>query len=160
MAHAFKVIPAKPTFGTVRPLFYQDDYLAAKKRAVLFANAQSNINTNSRYSKDTFDYETYYLLRYNTLPRSEVNRSNLIYNLYSQENLTSVNSVARNTNLLVPATINSTNTPFYNYYSIDPIGQLFGRSQCGELNYVNYMQPDYCLQRPIDGNLDEYQLDV
>jgi hypothetical protein len=29
--------------------------------------------------------------------------------------------------------------PFYFKYQTDPIGELFGKSQCGELNYVHYM---------------------
>jgi hypothetical protein len=29
--------------------------------------------------------------------------------------------------------------PFYQQYYIDPCGELFGNSQCGELNYTSYM---------------------
>jgi hypothetical protein len=147
MAHAFKVIPAKPAFGTVRPLFYQNDYLNIKKRNALFVKP----NINAR----TFDYESFYLLRYNRSLRNQVNQSNLIYNLYSVENLANINTVSTNSNTSIEtSSVNPTNQPFYKYYTIDPNGQLFGRSQCGELNYFNYMQPNYCINRPSNGNLD------
>ena len=29
--------------------------------------------------------------------------------------------------------------PFYFYYTIDPLGELFGKTPCGILNYTNYM---------------------
>jgi hypothetical protein len=29
--------------------------------------------------------------------------------------------------------------PFYQLFYIDPCGELFGNSQCGELNYTSYM---------------------
>jgi hypothetical protein len=39
-----------------------------------------------------------------------------------------------------PIPINQLNEiPFYINYTIDPYGQLFGNSQCGELNYTKYM---------------------
>jgi hypothetical protein len=34
---------------------------------------------------------------------------------------------------------NTSSTPFYQLYYIDPCGKLFGNSQCGELNYTSYM---------------------
>jgi len=33
--------------------------------------------------------------------------------------------------------------PFYFKYQIDPRGELFGKSQCGELNYTHYMMIFY-----------------
>jgi hypothetical protein len=37
-----------------------------------------------------------------------------------------------------PVIINST-TVFYKQYAIDPLGQLFGNTPCGILNYTKYM---------------------
>uniref|UniRef100_A0A6C0E361 Uncharacterized protein n=1 Tax=viral metagenome TaxID=1070528 RepID=A0A6C0E361_9ZZZZ len=131
MAHAFQTIPAKPTFGTIQPIIYQSDYLNIKKRQIL-----SNIRCSPNLG-----YNYYYLL-YKPSYVNQINPFNLNYGLYSQENLTEVNTLARNNALSVP--VNTTNpslTPFYNYYTIDPQGQLFGNSPCGQLNYVNYMQP-------------------
>ena len=145
MAHAFKTIPAKPAFGTIRPLLYQDDYLTIKKSAALYAQPIT-------YNR-ALNYENYYLARYNRLLRKQINPSNLIYNLYSVENLTGVNSVGINPTGTPATKINPTLKPFYQYYTIDPNGQLFGNSQCGELNYVNYMRPNYCLERAVNGQL-------
>jgi hypothetical protein len=33
----------------------------------------------------------------------------------------------------------SADYPFYFYYTIDPLGELFGKTSCGTLNYTNYM---------------------
>jgi hypothetical protein len=130
MAHAFKTIPAKPAFGTAQPLFYQSDYLNIKKRQIL-----SKIRCNPNWG-----YDYYYLVNKPSQP--EINPFSLVYNLYSKENLCDVNTLAYNNNLNVPVTkINPLSTPLYKYYTIDPQGQLFGNTQCGELNYVNYMQP-------------------
>lgn len=38
-----------------------------------------------------------------------------------------------------PVTIDSTATiPFYYTYTIDPLGELFGQTPCGVLNYTKY----------------------
>jgi len=145
MAHAFKTIPAKPTFGTVRPLLYQDDYLTIKKRNALFATPL--------YNSGPLNYETYYLSRHNRLLRTQVNTSNLIYNLYSVENLTGVTSVGINPYGNQATKINPASVPFYQYYTVDPKGQLFGNSQCGELNYVHYMRPNFCLKNPVNDQI-------
>ena len=36
MAHAFKTISAKPTFGTLQPNLYQSDYINRKKGIIVF----------------------------------------------------------------------------------------------------------------------------
>lgn len=112
-------IPAKPTFGTVKPLLYPSDYLDLK---------------NARAMR------SYYLM-------NKYNKYNLVYNLYSKENLKYVSTVGSNVNSNNPTTatkINPTLKPFYQFYNIDYKGQLFGNSQCGELNYVNYVEPQLC----------------
>ena len=40
-------------------------------------------------------------------------------------------------------TINSGLKPFYQNYILDPKGKLFGNSQCGELNFTHYMEPNF-----------------
>ena len=131
MTHAFKTIPAKPTFGTVQPLLYQSDYLNSKKRQAL---------ANRKPIDASISYDAYLL--YNPRVATQINPFNLVYNLYSQENLYNINTLAHNKNLTVPVTkINPLLKPLYNHYTIDPQGQLFGNIPCGELNYVNYMRP-------------------
>jgi hypothetical protein len=54
-----------------------------------------------------------------------------------------LNTSAENTKINVNSsgqyTNNNVATPFYQVNTIDPIGALFGNSQCGELNYTQYM---------------------
>jgi hypothetical protein len=38
-----------------------------------------------------------------------------------------------------PVQIDPSTDTFYLDYTIDPLGELFGASQCGELNYTRYM---------------------
>ena len=121
---------AKQCFGNLQNYNNANDYLLHKKQRLL------KFNHNIKY-KNTYDY--YYLNRQN-LPIKQFNTSNLIYNLYSQENLQNVN-VLTNSNGQVNPYINPSLNPFYKYYKIDPLGELFGNTQCGINNFVNYMEP-------------------
>ena len=129
MAHAFKTISAKPTFGTLQSNNSQSDYVNRKKRTVTSCKRSLICQKNS----------------------------NLISCQYSTENLKGVCTVSslspyiaptpcsqevpctpcQNNNLVIIDPQNATST-FYNQYNIDPLGQLFGNSQCGELNYTMY----------------------
>jgi hypothetical protein len=39
-----------------------------------------------------------------------------------------------------PINVATATKPFYFTNTIDPLGQLFGNSQCGELGYTHYMR--------------------
>ena len=140
MNHLFP-IPAKPTFGTVKPLLYSSDYLNLKKTREI--RRESLINKYKNY--DDFYLSSHY--------KNEINKYNLVYGLYSQENLNHVATVGTNINTENPPSIatkiNPTLKPFYQFYNIDYKGELFGNSQCGELNYVNYVEPQFskCLEK-------------
>lgn len=145
MNHLFP-IPAKPTFGTVKPLLYSSDYLNLKKTREI--RRESLINKYKNYGS----YENHYLSHQYSY-RNKFDRYNLIYNLYSQENLNHVATVGTGINTETPPSIatkiNPTLKPFYQFYNIDYKGELFGNSQCGELNYVNYVEPQLskCLEK-------------
>ena len=124
MAHAFKTIPAKSTFGTLQKDFYQSDYINRKKKLIC---------------------------RNNNL---HINKSNLIFGQYSKSNLYNVCTVSKGPPPSIPCEFNNCNpcqnssnviidpnsiTPFYFNYTIDPLGELFGTTSCGILNYTNYM---------------------
>ena len=130
----FAPIPAKPTFGTVQPLLYSSDYLNYKKtRALNCVCYPTNIKPN---------YNNYYLTLDRRIFRNELNKTNLVYGLYSKENLKYVTPISSNT--LQPtavSVIQPSSVPFYQYYIIDQKGELFGNTQCGENNFVNYMEP-------------------
>jgi hypothetical protein len=160
MAHAFKTISAKPTFGTLRENIYQSDYINRKKGAIIFCTASSRCqrikNAPSYNTLNLYNIGRYKLSldKCNIL---QVNKSNLIIGQYTKLNLKSICTVS---SLLpyssphpdqcnspdcngcpnsAPITINPDKI-FYEDYIIDPLGQLFGTSQCGELNYTQYMK--------------------
>lgn len=161
MAHAFAPIPAKPAFGTLKENLYQSDYITRKKAKYTYCRTptycQKMTNSNS-YAK----LYLYNLGRYsqglencNVIP---VNKGNLIIGQYSKLNLQNVctvssgpppsqpcgpspdqpNVVCNPCQNTVPVQIDPSSI-FYQSYTIDPLGELFGASQCGELNYTRYM---------------------
>jgi len=160
MAHAFKTISAKPTFGTLKDNLYQSDYINRKKGLITFCNTPSKCNKIYK-SPNYSTYNSFNLGRYqlsldncNILP---VNKSNLIIGQYTKENLSNICTIQNifpytkpepcgsnspcipcqnNTPVIIdPSSI----SPFNFNHIIDPLGELFGTTQCGELNYTQYM---------------------
>jgi len=156
MAHAFKIIPAKPTFGTLRSNTntFQSDYITNKKARLAYCNASDKCAKNSSsYNQMNLlnngrRLSNKYLANNGLIP---FNKSNLIAGLYSKMDLENVctlingfpcnnidtscaacqNAVSINSGASVP--LNWTNT-------IDPVGALFGNTQCGIENFTNYMK--------------------
>ena len=140
MAHAFPIISAKPTFGTVYPLLYPSDYLRIKQARA--SKGSKGAKGSNPYYRQYENFDQYYLSKSN-LYKSRVNKNNLVYNLYSQENLKDVPTVGIGINTNDPKTATNIDPklkPFYQYYNMDYKGALFGNSQCGTLNYVNYVE--------------------
>lgn len=150
MAHAFKTIPAKPTFGNIRPNMFQSDYIKRKKALSTF---QSKIINKKCYSNS---YDAKYLLNkgkyyygINNCDMLPVNKSNLIAGQYSKMDLQDVCDITTFSATIDPSENDcidgctsvqlDPSVIFYENYVIDPCGQLFGKSQCGELNYTHYM---------------------
>lgn len=154
MAHAFPPIYAKPTFGTLRENLYQSDYIKRKKGKITVCNSPSYCNriTNS----DSYEKRNSYNLgiyarsleNCNVIP---VNKGNLIMGQYTKLDLkhvctvipttpcTDINTCGNCDNGNPVKIDQSSSTPFYYDNTIDPAGELFGSSQCGELNYTHYM---------------------
>jgi hypothetical protein len=146
MARAFQIISAKPTFGSNAPIIYQSDYINTKKR---------KCNMNKVYDFSSYELKNAHLYYNNYL----VNKSNLISGQYTKLNL---NNICVNSNIFPyfkpvpcstdypcnpcqnnnPVIINPINAtiPFYQTNINDPLGELFGKTQCGELNYTQYME--------------------
>ena len=80
-----------------------------------------------------------------------VNKNNLIAGLYYKMNLNNVCVIGDGPpcpdidtcySCLTAAKIDvSSDEPFYQNNTIDPIGELFGNSQCGINNFTHYMEP-------------------
>lgn len=125
---------AKATFGTLKHNLYQGDYINAKKNYSLYCK--------KKCKKYKFYYNTY----------------NLIMGQYTKSDLKDVCVISLGnpptaycsddtpcdpcqTTDQVP--INTTSSiPFYFNQTVDPLGQLFGSTQCDQLNYIRYMVPN------------------
>jgi hypothetical protein len=158
MAHAFKTISAKPTFGTLKENLYQSDYINRKKGIITVCNYPSRCQrirvAPSYNTRNSFNIGRYALSlkNCNVLP---VNKGNLIIGQYAKQNLKDICTVSPIDAIVQPEPCSSecnpcqnngpviidpnSDLPFYQSYQIDPLGQLFGKSQCGELNYTHYM---------------------
>ena len=113
---------AKPSFQSNKETLTGSDYITRKKRNLTCCS--SNVTPYSR---------------------NYVNGS-LNMNLFTTLNLTNVCVIDSSSNLLQCTTnLNYTTnslTPFFENYTIDPNGCLFGNSQCGINNFQNYIVPN------------------
>lgn len=156
MAHAFKTISAKPTFGNTTPTTYQSDLTAHKKLQQLYCAS----SLPCKKITQTNNYANLYLFKSNNAhtccQNFPVSKTNLVAGQYTILDLVNVCTASKqmNTNPVVPFVCdkpvkmlvdpstgvwNSSTTSFYQDVSIDPNGELFGNTQCGEMNYANYM---------------------
>lgn len=145
MAHAFKKIPAKPTFGALKPNLYQSDYITNKKAKIAFCD----VNNVSNYNQLNLYNRGKYLNSLEVGNISSFDKSDLIFGLYSKMDLTNVCSVingppCNNIDSCIGCdevtTIDiSSSSPFYFTNTIDPVGELFGNTTCGTNNFINYM---------------------
>lgn len=135
---------AKSTFGTLKQNCYQSDYINRIKRKKTFCNNQTTCDRQNIF---------------NNLDNCNIfstNKYNLIVGQYTKSNMKNVCVVSVGspptqycsnlnpcdpcqTTDQVPIIVSSSAIPFYMANTIDPLGELFGRSQCGELNYNKYM---------------------
>lgn len=168
MSHAFAPIPAKPAFGTLREKLYQSDYLERKKAKLVYCNnptfCNKSIYTHSYDKRNLYNWGRY-ARSLETCSIIPVNKGNLVIGQYSQLDLNNVCTVIPTTktpcNLIngcapctnfTPVPINPLSSiPFYQTNNIDPLGELFGNSQCGKLNYTNFMV-FYPPQIPLSNN--------
>lgn len=148
MAHAFNTNPAKQAFGNIRQNMFQSDYIKRKK-------AISTLHSTRWNKNNVYGYETKYLLNrgkyyygINNCDVLPVNKKNLIAGQYTKMDLQDVCDITTFTTSdpsgnecldgCTPVQLD-TAVIFYENYVIDPCGQLFGKSQCGELNFTHYM---------------------
>jgi hypothetical protein len=168
MAHAFKTIPGKPAFGTLKQVVFQSDYLGKKKAQRTVCTSQANcgkIKNAKSYEQVNQHKEGFRLnaaKRCNILP---FNKSDLIVNLYSKMNLkyactmingypcinpelsdvscsligSNIPKCCSNACSSVKTITPGSSNPFNWNNTIDPLGNLFGNSQCGIQNYTQYM---------------------
>ena len=150
MAFTFNSHPATAAFGKAKKVGYASDYLENKKAKLAYCEGIPMQNRTVLYPCNklvrTHSFEGLYLFNQGRLLRDmEVgkrpyfNSGDLEVNLYTVENLVNVNNVIQGTP--PGAIINSYDSSFnFINYRVDPCGQLFGNTQCGVGNFVNYLQ--------------------
>ena len=107
---------AKPTFGTLVTLQYASDYIANKK-------TKRVCSTKKCRSFKTFE--------------ESVNKTELNYNLYTEQNLKGVDVLEKEN---VSSTSIDPSLNFTQNYTIDPRGELFGNTPCGWNRFTHYTQ--------------------
>ena len=132
----FTPIPAKPTFGSKQPIMFASDYINNKKIKTQFCNSSSCLKNNSLLSQgNLINYNKFYYYQNSLYKR--YNTANLNINLITHLDLKNVNVLQNNNPVTTPTTINSSEN-FNNTYTIDETGVLFGNTNCGINNYVNF----------------------
>jgi hypothetical protein len=136
MAHAFKIISAKPTFSGLRTkaFSFQSDYINLKKARIASCNTVNKCSSSINY------------------PFIPSNKTNLVAGLYSKMDLGHVctlingfpcNKIDSCAACSSAVSINSASTVAFNWTNtVDPVGALFGNTPCGTDNFVNYMKFD------------------
>jgi len=143
MSRLFQPIPAKPAFGVLQKNEYASDYTKKLKLKQALAYSIKNQTRINLSQGDLLGLKNCELKNNIIFNKSYLDKSNLIAGLYSKQNLENVIIVSPSSETQEPytsTTIDIDNSPFYDYYNIDPNGSLFGNTPCGLKNYTNYMQ--------------------
>lgn len=159
---SFKTVkPAKSAFGTLKQVSYQSDYIINKKSKLNYCNDGTGVKCNkiinySNYNQFNLFNNGRYVNALDTKKILPFNKTDLIAGLYSKMNLNNVCTVINgypcssietcdSCSNIVTVDANSS-IPFYVTNTIDPIGELFGNSQCGINNFIDYMETDYVIK--------------
>jgi hypothetical protein len=142
---------AKSTFALLSNNFQQSDVINRRKSKIIYCNTPSLCNRNKIIVANSYD--TYYtfnnaknLIRLGICNQLQKNKYNLVAGLYSKMKLDGICTVTNGTPCTsyectvctTPTAIDNTKV-FYENYTIDPKGLLFGNNQCGLNNYSNFM---------------------
>lgn len=148
----YKNIPAKAAFGKIKEPMTSSEYIKNKKSIQVF-NEQLDYNSfNTQKSYDDFSlFNNGFKLQNNRKCRIlDVNKNNLETNLYTKLDLSCIPVLSSSTSS--PTSIDISNYPFFYYYTIDPLGLLFGKTNCGIDNYLNYRSFYIRCEPYVEGN--------
>ena len=140
-------------FGTIKENLFQSDYISRKNAQLTYCNSSSYCNniTAANSFKQVNSYNLgVYINNLNNCNIIPVSNNNLEAGLYSKLNLNGICTVNAGPPPLQPFTSNSCNStpvqiipsstiPFNYSYTIDPLGEEFGLTQCGVSNFTKYM---------------------
>jgi hypothetical protein len=144
MSYSFKNYSAKSTFGVIKETQEAGDYILNKKNKLLNCNLSKKtcnklLNCNPKPIYNVYNTAV-------NLPSKEMTDNkkyynyNLNMNLITKLDLKNISVIEDVSGNICPTTIVYNNIPnFYNYYEIDPKGQLFGNTECGVNNFLSYL---------------------
>lgn len=154
MSHSFQKIPAKPTFQNIREPTYASDYIQSKKEYLTYCQNKNKLSCNVTQCKKTGWTDGDYLLykngkklAYDSVSCSQYNPYELYSGLLRIQDLNGVAVLLDNSSKSSPAPVkfllpeNEGFTPYYWTLTIDPSGSLFGNTDCGLYNFLNYSKP-------------------
>ena len=142
-------IPAKPTFGKMKVELDAGDYIKNKSITTILQNNKTKFNLANNFDVNSpcqnckirgkkFCYRNACnskCCNYNDV----IDYTKLNINLITKEDLMDVTVIETFPGGVSPTTINpNLTTPFYQNYTIDPNGSLFGKTCCGTNNYLSY----------------------
>lgn len=144
-SNLFNSYKAKPTFAQLKEPGDASEYIANKKTRYSFCspnichpnknvNSQSNLLMLRRANKLTF---------YPCV--NQFDKTQLYLNLFTKLQVDPNTNVLEYYKTTSPNYIEwpqTTTNPPYNYYNIDPSGELFGNTVCGLNNWENFIRSD------------------
>ena len=154
MAYAFKTPPANPSFGAYNESIQAGNYVLNKKARVTFCNA--NVCPGGPVVQTQGEYlllnQAKLLNTYcRTIPFNKTNLNINLVSIFNSQGCCNIksNKTTPSTPAKCPTNIPyqpTSTTPFYQTYTIDPSGCLFGISVCTANNYLQnltYNPPPY-----------------
>lgn len=162
MSTASSQVIGKYAFGNINKEMYQSDYISRKKNKLICCNTVPACNRNPTCTKGyNKSYSNLYAFKKCRKYHTDMiaSHTNLVTGQYSKINLegvcqtmyqpSCVNTNNCGSKCAVPfrMVIDSVNgrwmsgtSAFYNDVIVDPLGQLFGNSDCDKLNYYRYRE--------------------
>lgn len=140
MAHAFQIIPAKPTFGNFAKQMSYSEMLENKNINALNCDCEP---ANGIWSSSDL-MKLRKITRQNCCDASgcdvlPFNKADLQVNLITKSYQANILVLEKKTDPGKPAKIDPQLTPIFAFYNLDPENKLVGDKPCGIQKYINYM---------------------
>jgi hypothetical protein len=141
MSHAYTIRPAAPAFGNFSRKMDYSEIMANKRANALYCKCNEDANPSMIQSQGQLA-DIRRVSRNNCSSDCNVfpfDKTNLEVNLVTTLYIPEVVVLAKNATPNVSSKLDTSLTPVYAYYQIDPANKLVGDTPCGIQKYVNYM---------------------
>ena len=141
MSHAYTIRPATPAFGNFSKQMDYTEIIANKRAYALYSKCKESNNPYMiqtqgqladirRVSRNSCSSDC------NVFP---FDKTNLEVNLVTTLYIPNIVVLAKNETPDIPSKLDTSLSPIYAYYKLDPENKLVGDTPCGIQKYVNYM---------------------